>query len=308
MSQDQYMKLADGRTLSYTTYNTPITAGQAVAFYFHGSPGTHAEGAPVAEAASRHGIALIGVTRPGYGGSTLQPERDILSFPADVLSLADHLGVQRFAAFGISGGAPYLLACLHALPSSRFLGGVVVSGMYPASLGMSGMSLQNRILFNLAPWAPGLLAWLLGRSVAKVAQDTEHPERFEKLMADNFAGWPEVDRAAMAANDDRFLKVLVRSSAEALKHGAEGFACEAKLFGAPWGFNLEDIQVDRGRLVLWHGAKDVNIPVGMADKASKLIPNAEYRRFEDEAHISLCANHMDEILDSLAKILTSSVD
>ncbi|KAI1121716.1 Alpha/Beta hydrolase protein [Nemania abortiva] len=304
MSQDQYFILPDGRTLSYTTYGTPVVPGQLTLFYFHGFPGTHDEGLPFHEAASKRGIVMIGVTRPGFGGSTHQPNRDLLSFPPDLLRLADHLGVKRFAIIGLSGGGPYALACLHALPPVRLLGGVVVSGMYPTALGLAGMMLLNRVLFNLVVWVPGLVAWLVDRFVvARVARDADHPEVYARVIADSFAHRPAEDREAVFADNGRLLRVLARSSVEALRHGADGFVREAWLFGSPWGFALEELRVERGRLVLWHGAKDVNVPVRMAEKAAQLIPNAEFRRCDDEAHISLCVNRMDEVLDVVAGIL-----
>ncbi|KAK3294116.1 Alpha/Beta hydrolase protein [Chaetomium fimeti] len=300
ISQDQSIVLPDGRTLCYTTFGTSIAPEQPTVFYFHGFPGTHSEALPIHEAASKRGIAVVGVTRPGFGGSTPQPDRDLLSFPPDVLRLADHLGVARFAAMGVSGGGPYVLACLHAVPPARLLGGVVVSGIYPVALGMAGMQLPIRILYNVAPLAPGLVTWLIDWYAARAAQDTEQPGRYERIMADNFKGWPAEDREVVFADNGRLLDVLTRSSAEALRQGAEGFACEAKLFGTPWGFELEDLRVDAGKLVLWHGSKDANVPVDMAEKASGLIPNAEFRRYEDEAHLSIAVRYLDDILDTLA--------
>ncbi|CAH0048148.1 unnamed protein product [Clonostachys solani] len=92
--------------------------------------------------------------------------------------------------------------------------------------------------------------------------------------------------------------VLSRSSREAIKHGTSGFGTEAQIFGRSWDFQLEDLPID-GRLEVWHGAKDRNVPITMADQAVKLMPGVEYSRFEEEAHLTLSMKHLEEILDSL---------
>ena len=54
---------------------------------------------------------MITVDRPGHGLSDFQRSRTLLNWPDDVEELADALGFDRFAAAGISGGAPYVAAC-----------------------------------------------------------------------------------------------------------------------------------------------------------------------------------------------------
>jgi pimeloyl-ACP methyl ester carboxylesterase len=298
MSEDLSFELPDGRHLSYTTFGAPISPNQSVIFYFHGFPGTHSEGLPVHETASKRGVVVVGVTRPGFGDSTAQPGRALSSFPPDVLHLADHLGVQKFAILGISGGGPYALACLRHLPAERLRSVTVVSGMWPTALGTAGMMPQMRVMYTLASWVPGFVNWMVGMELNAAAQDTEHPEKFEELMAKGFQRWPAEDQEVIFREDGKLFKVLSRSSREAIKHGTGGFGTEAQIFGRPWDFQLEDLPID-GRLEVWHGAKDRNVPITMADQAVELMPGVEYHRFEEEAHLTLSMKHLDEILDSL---------
>lgn len=169
MSESQVITLPDGRSLCYSTFGTSIHPDRPTVFYFHGFPGTHHEGELFHEAASQKGIQLIAITRPGFGGSTYQPNRTLLSFPQDVLALADHLNIQRFAVAGISGGGPYALACVKAIPPARLLGTVVICGMYPLKLGTTGMMLANRMLFYVASWTTWLVALVLDWSMGKLA-------------------------------------------------------------------------------------------------------------------------------------------
>ncbi len=67
---------------------------------------------PLFDVASRLGLRRVSYDRPGYGGCSPHPARDVASAAADAAAVADVLGIGRFAAFGHSGGAP------HAPPSS----------------------------------------------------------------------------------------------------------------------------------------------------------------------------------------------
>src|ERR1700709_2746070 len=106
-------RTADGRELEYVEVGDPD--GQPVV-HLHGTPGTATVVALLADAARRHGIRLLGVTRPGYGGSTTTPP-GLVAVARDVGELASGLGVEEFAVAGVSGGGPFALATAAALPA-----------------------------------------------------------------------------------------------------------------------------------------------------------------------------------------------
>src|SRR5208283_3158948 len=72
-------------------------------------------GAWLRDAESR-GIRLISYDRPGYGGSTAQPGRNVADCASDVRAIAGALGIDRMAVWGYSGGGPHALACAALLP------------------------------------------------------------------------------------------------------------------------------------------------------------------------------------------------
>ncbi len=84
----------------------PRRAGEQV-----GAPG-------LADDAATAGFRIIGVDRPGYGGSTPVPGRSIGSWVPDAVALAEHLDLGSFTAVGCSTGGAYALA-LAALESDR---------------------------------------------------------------------------------------------------------------------------------------------------------------------------------------------
>jgi pimeloyl-ACP methyl ester carboxylesterase len=85
---------------------------------------------PLFPAAAQHGIRWVSYDRPGYGGSTPHPGRDIASAAADVASVADALGIGQFAVMGHSGGGSHALACGALLPQ-QVVGVVCVAAMAP---------------------------------------------------------------------------------------------------------------------------------------------------------------------------------
>jgi pimeloyl-ACP methyl ester carboxylesterase len=289
------LTLRDGRTLGYASYGTQTPTAPAI-FYFHGFPASRLEGASWSPIAASLSALLIAADRPGCGLSTFQPARRILDWPSDILELADHLQISQFYVLGTSGGAPYVLACAKEIPRSRLLGAAVVSGIYPLKLGTEGMLAKSRIMMFVAAWATSLLAPLLDWQLGKVARDPD-PKLLEDLFTKEMSGLPEPDRKCI--ENEQFRKELVESLRECFKKGSQGAVWEARLYGCDWGFELEEVQAEG--LSLWHGRLDVNCPCSMPENAVKQMQGAELKVFEEEAHISLPANHAEEILSYLLR-------
>ncbi|MFG2626946.1 alpha/beta fold hydrolase [Streptomyces sp. NPDC048473] len=106
------LELSDGRTLHvYDAHAEGAGAGLAVVRH-HGTPNVGAPPEPLFPAAAENGVRWVSYDRPGYGGSTPHPGRDIASAAGDVAAIADALGIDRFAVMGHSGGGPHALACV----------------------------------------------------------------------------------------------------------------------------------------------------------------------------------------------------
>jgi pimeloyl-ACP methyl ester carboxylesterase len=74
-------------------------------------------------------VRLIALDRPGVGRSTPRPRR-LLDWPDDVQTLADFLGLERFAVVGFSNGGPHAAACAYKL-GPRVIGTALVAPMPP---------------------------------------------------------------------------------------------------------------------------------------------------------------------------------
>lgn len=284
--REHRLRLADGRVLACLELGDP--AGPAV-LYFHGYPGSRLEARVAAPAARRLGLRLLAVDRPGFGQSTFQPGRSIGAWAADVHALAERLGVQRFSIVGVSGGAPYALACAASLPH-RLSRVALVCPLGPLDVadGKAGMLLQDRIMLTLAAHAAPL-----GRGVVQVLAHwmRRDADRYLKFI---MAGMLSPDRDLFA--DPQYRALMLASTAEALRQGGRGAAWELTLIARPWDFRLQDVRMS---VSLWQGLADQILPAPMARRLAAALPACSPHYFPGEGHLSLVVRHIGEVLADL---------
>jgi pimeloyl-ACP methyl ester carboxylesterase len=277
--------LNDGRTLGYGEWGDP--AGKPI-LYFHGYPGSRYEAALAHEAATRIGIRLIALDRPGMGLSTPKPHRRLLDWPDDVLEAADFLQIERFAVVGMSGGGPYAAACAYKIPE-RLTTCSIVAGLAPLQYGGKDMTFQIRLVFWAARYAPWLYEVVLKTPINRYRQN---PDKMEKMLLDRVYRSPEPDRVYLAKPEIR--AAIMRYTEEAFRQGTAGPVYEGGLYTRPWGFEPESIAFKR--IALWHGDLDRSVPVSMGRAMAQRIPNVRATFYPNEAHLSIGLNHMEEIL------------
>jgi pimeloyl-ACP methyl ester carboxylesterase len=291
----QTLNLPSSRTLGYTTYGSPPSPNVPTILCFHGFPGSRLEGAFCARVPFP--IHVIALDRPGMGLSTFQPGRRILDWPSDVLALVDYLNIEQFHIVGDSGGSPYVLACAKEIPRTRLRSAAVVSGIYPTSLGTEGMLFGVKALLYAGLWLPHsvmtrLLDWEFGNAARSSDKTT-----FEKDLMKAMNKKHEKDRICL--DDLGFREIVIESMREAFRQGSEGAAWECGLYGQ-WGFELEEVNGEN--ITIWHGKKDMNAPFAMAEKAVNLMKGCEMKAFEEETHLSLPYNHLEDVIRGLLKL------
>jgi len=265
-ARDGALPLSDGRTLSFAEYGPPD--GRPVVLC-HGLPGSRRQHPPDVEHLETLGVRLIVPERPGLGCSDPQFGRRILDWPADLARLAEHLGLARLAIIGVSGGAPYALACTQSPGLAERIGALgIVSGMGPPHA-LDAMSRRSRAVLQLARRAPWLLrAPLAGFGRLARAGSGPPPQRllglFFKLAGTTL---PPVDRAVLARRD--IAEPLRADLAQAFRQGAGGVVAELGLLARHWGFALG--AVDRP-VRLWHGEMDGIVPIGVGRGVAEALP------------------------------------
>jgi pimeloyl-ACP methyl ester carboxylesterase len=296
MLENESITLSDGRTLSFAIYGSPVP--RTTVMYMHGFPSSRFEGKLWHSAAAKQGVRLIAPDRPGSGFSTFQKRRRMLDWPADITALADQLKINEFYVLGVSGGGPYALACVKSIPTERLLGVTVASGLYPLKLGAAGMMLPTRILFWAAPWMTGLTSFFFDNSMGKAARHKD-PKILEDLMKkEPFERHPG---DVKAIKDPTNWPIFVAMTRGSFAQSGEGAAWEARLNGSDWGFELGQLSVGNNGipLNLWHGTKDMNVPVGMATTAEGMMPGSVLHLKEGDGHMDYVFRDAEEILTEL---------
>ena len=289
----QTIELTDGRRLGYAEYGD--SSGKPI-FSFHGNLGSRLEAAFGKEdSTSDKGVWFICPDRPGMGLSDYQKNRTILDWPNDVLELATHLGIDKFAVIGGSGGGPYALACAYEIPSERLTGCCIVSGLGPYSFDKKGMDRRSKNMLFLArhfPWLFRFVLWITMGRKAKAENKKWWEKNFQKLNKDI----PEPDRKLV--QDSTIKERMITKTIEAFRQGSKGPAHDFKLYSKPWHFDLHDIP-EKLNISIFHGELDANVPISMARTMSEQIPNCKTKFYPDEAHLSVFVNNFEEILNSL---------
>jgi pimeloyl-ACP methyl ester carboxylesterase len=258
------LKLGDGRTLHVYDTGTDDADDRLAVFWHHGSPNIGAPPEPLFVAAEELGIRWVSYDRPGYGGSTPRPGRDVASAAAYVSTIADALGIDRFAVMGHSSGGSHALACAALLPK-RVLGVVVVAGMAP--FGAEGLDWFEG-------FGPGGEAQLRAAAAGRAA--------LEKHLAvsDDEPGFTPEDEAALAGEWSWFFEVV----RPAVAGGMEGFIEDDLAGVGAWGFDPADIAAPA---LFLHGGRDRMVPSSHGEWLSRRCPSAELWLRPDDGHISV---------------------
>lgn len=285
-TSSKVLTLPDGRRLGYVELGP---ARGASIFYCHGFPASRLEARLVEAASLRGSVRIIAADRPGYGLSDFRPGRRIADWPADVKALADTLGLGRFAVLGVSGGAPYAVACAALLPDRISAAGIVGGlGTLDRDEELAQFNAFARFSIVLARHAPAL-SRLFNRALAPLLRDNPHWTL--KLLASEL---PPPDREVLS--DSSVFAAIADSLREAFRQGGRGVALDLILYARPWDIAPESIRVP---FHVWHAEQDTTVPVTMGKRLAATIPGCRARYYADEGHFSLPVRRMDEILAAL---------
>ena len=243
----------DGRRLEVIDAGPPDCVALVLC---HGTPGSGLLFGGWAEACAARGVRLIGYSRPGYGGSTRQPERTAADCAGDVSAIADALGADSLLVAGHSGGGPHALACAALLPE-RVLAAAVIAGAAP--LTASGLDWfadqhpENIAEFRAAQSGGAALVALLKQWRAELtATPSEAASEAEPTAAKDGGGAEsfisEADRDATTPENAAF---AAARRGHALRAGIWGWYDDDITETVPWGFDPAAIT---GPVSVWHGA------------------------------------------------------
>ena len=265
MVNETDLELSDGRRLHiYDTRGDDADTSLAI-FWHHGTPNLGEPPEPLLPTAAQRSIRWVSYDRPGYGGSTPHPGRDVASAAADVSTIADALGIGQFAVMGHSGGGPHALAC-GALLSERVLGAVSISGLAPADV--EGLD------------------WFAGMAAAGAAE--LRAAAAGRAALGNYLASTEFDPEMFTPPDHAALKGawhwLGDIAGRAMEGGLGGMVDDDLAYVAPWGF--DPAQVTSPVLIV-QGGQDRIAPSSHGKWLAHQIRSAELWLRPDDGHISV---------------------
>lgn len=261
-------KLADGTQLSYAEYGR--TNGIPILVH-HGNPGSRLFWGMLPGSPFDRRYRLLSPDRPGYGYTDHFGTDSITRWPGMVEELLSNLGVESVYNVGVSGGAPYALACSLSIPE-RIKKTLLISPLGPLTAGSVGDMNANRFLFSLIgklPWLFRLQFKLTTRMLKK------NPEGFFNLFQKKLAGR---DRELAESGDIR--SVLADDFLEGHRQGEAGSFYDSFL-PSRWPIDHEAIS---GQVEIWYGDEDRSIG-DMGKYLAENIRNSELHIVENAGHL-----------------------
>jgi pimeloyl-ACP methyl ester carboxylesterase len=269
---DRQFRTTVGLALGVAEFGDP--SGTPV-LWCHGGPGSRLEPMWLHHAAAETGLRIVGIDRPGYGMSDPKPGRSIVDVVGDMLVIADHLGIARFATVGVSTGGAYALA-FAALAPAKVLGVV-------ACCSMTDMA-----------WAPGRATmsqlhahdvWNAPDRDSAIAAAVEaHGVNGSKLLGGGIdAALADSDRQLFG--DPRWMTDAMTGFPAMFTFGLQGYADDRIADGSGWtGFDVSQI---RCPVTVLHGSHDRMVDVIHAKHTADLVPGADLVLVDGLGHFSI---------------------
>lgn len=280
---------ADGRDIEYVEVGDP--RGQPVV-YLHGTPATAGSAVLLDRAASRHGVRLLAVSRPGYGDSTTTAP-GLLSVARDIGELTRELGIDDFAVFGASGGGPFALATAAALPA-RVRQVLVAAGPGPVHL-LAPEHLEPDDERALAMLAAGDVDAALALVTAEAQRDFD---ALRRLPSEEFA---EALRGMVPPSEHYF---DTRPDEHAVflsdfRRGIErydGFVRDNLSWLGPWDCELDDVAAP---VHLFYGGADAMVPAVNGEWLAERLPRAILTIDPEAGHGEVCLGRGEQLFTVL---------
>jgi pimeloyl-ACP methyl ester carboxylesterase len=280
---DGTLTVKDGRTVAFADYgpenNVPV-------LWCHGGPGSRLEPFPFVPEATRAGLRIIGIDRPGYGRSTVHPGRTIGGWAHDGLAVVDHLGIDRFMTTGLSTGGSHALA-LAVLAGTRAIGAVVCCGVTDLRWTEGKMMMPSALPVWNAPNREAAHAIV-------VATFGEKGELTDPLAS----GIPLADSDRAFLNDPAYRGWFPDTQAETFAQGVFGYVDDRLADGQGWG--SFDVSAITCPVTVIHGELDTLAPVAHGRQTAAIVPGAKLQTYERLGHFSIGTKLVDALTGMLA--------
>src|SRR5581483_626782 len=215
------------------------------------------------------------------------PGRTVAAAAADVEAIADALGLERFATWGISGGGPHALACA-ALCGDRLTAAASLAGVAPWGADgldwLAGMGDANLEEFDLALAGEDAVRPAIERERAKLLStgpgelttllDTLLGDQDRAVLQDGIAGW------------------MATAQTNGLRSSVDGWLDDDLAFVTPWGF--DPAAISRPVLIL-QGGDDRFVPRSHGVWLGEHVAGAEVWLDDSEGHLTVLERRIPDV-------------
>jgi pimeloyl-ACP methyl ester carboxylesterase len=287
------LELADGRALGYDDVGdrsgTPVV-------YLHGTPDSRLARHPDDGLATRAGVRLLAVDRPGYGRSSpvhaLDPGGDLAG---RLVALLDALAIDRVGLLAWSGGA---LAAFEAAAAPALAERVttlhVVAGIVPRdAYDEPSVRHAGRGRLEMIELADQLPSGELANAVAPLV--APYPCDLPLAAEHQRAQRSDADQAALMRVPGA-IEQLARALVEAVRAGLAGVRSDVEAQTRRDAVDLARIRVP---VQLWYGSRDTVTPSRFGSWYVERLPEAKLHVIEGAGHYLPCT-HWDDLLRALA--------
>jgi pimeloyl-ACP methyl ester carboxylesterase len=273
MTAAERVTLADGRAVA--VHVLAEGSSERTVVFCHAAPGSGRLD-PDPEETWARGVTLIGVDRPGYGGSDpVRPGQwaGVDRAADDIAEVLDQMGTADVGVAGWSAGGRVALALAARRPDlvDRV---VVLATPAPDDQVPWVPAEQRAALEAIRDLPPDQVHEMLGGQLAALVPDG--PQQALALLGNADADREALDRPGAR---DRLTGSLV----EAFTQGATGLAADIAGYSLrPWGF--EPAQV-RAKTLLLYGAKDTVAGPRHGKWYQQRLPDARYEQVPGAGHL-----------------------
>jgi len=203
-----------------------------------------------------------------------------------MVELANHLGIDKFAVFGPSGGGPFALVCAWKIPDRITSAGLFSSVGPNVPEATEGAIKSLRLLWKVA----NPLFWLIKQQMKIMAfMAKKNPEKLAIKMRDlELSEWDK-----MIFDRPEIRNVFKVTFPEAYRQNGIGSAYDASI-SAKWSIPLDQIKM---KVNIWQAEPDLLVG-NMSKYISDKLPNSYLKSLPDTGHLWIL-DHMKEVLETL---------
>ena len=220
--QREFLALSDGRTLEVVTQGKPQSKALIL---HHGAFGSSENMAPIFREASALGYFAIGITRPGYAGSSRRAGRRANDYFIETIEVLKHFGINKFVSLGWSSGSP---AAISDTQDNRCKGAITISGDAPR---------------DSADWQEFVEKY----PPKNPATEAPIPRTFEEIRSVSADNLVNLFNHGLSLSDVEICESSFKDEfANAIRHGMKsgdfGASDDLESDAAPWGIDLQTVK------------------------------------------------------------------